>query len=573
MATADEYAAWIVKNADKKGSPEFDTVAAAYKDARTKADVPRETYDPSEGMSTTEKVLAGAGKALSDTGRGIGQLAGKGLDLVSPGASQRLGLPQDADIAETRRLDTSLMNTGAGMAGNVGGNVLMALAPGGALKGAATLARTAGAARAAGALEGAGAVALAPTTLRGAATLGAGLGAVQPVTNNLERLQNIGLGGAAGAGGQAAVNSLARVVRPNTSVAVRGLMDEGVTPTPGQILGGGFKRAEEGLTSVPIIGDAIKSAQTRAVTDLNTAAFNRALAPVGEKLPKGLGGREAVDYVGETLGKKYDALLPNLTTQADGQFISEMQSLRNMMGSGSIDPAKAAQFEALLNNQVFAKFQPGAGGAPTLTGQTMKQIETDLGQLSSKFQRSLDPDQQMVGDALQEVQASLRNAVMRNNPQVAPELQRINEGWANFKRVQRAASSVAAEGGQFSPAQLQAAVKATDRSKDKAAFARGDALMQDLAEPAKSVLGPKVPDSGTPFRMLTTLGAGGAAGGLIGPGTAAAILAGPALYSRAGQNALATVLARRGAAAEPTANALRRLAPYTTAPAIGLSEQ
>jgi hypothetical protein len=34
MATADEYAAWIVKNADKKGTPEFDTVAAAYKDAR-----------------------------------------------------------------------------------------------------------------------------------------------------------------------------------------------------------------------------------------------------------------------------------------------------------------------------------------------------------------------------------------------------------------------------------------------------------------------------------------------------------------------------------------------------------
>lgn len=34
MATADEYAAWIVKNADKKGTPEFDTVAAAYKDAQ-----------------------------------------------------------------------------------------------------------------------------------------------------------------------------------------------------------------------------------------------------------------------------------------------------------------------------------------------------------------------------------------------------------------------------------------------------------------------------------------------------------------------------------------------------------
>ena len=34
MATADEYAAWIVKNADKKGTSEFETVAAAYADAR-----------------------------------------------------------------------------------------------------------------------------------------------------------------------------------------------------------------------------------------------------------------------------------------------------------------------------------------------------------------------------------------------------------------------------------------------------------------------------------------------------------------------------------------------------------
>lgn len=41
MATADEYAAWIVKNADKKGTPEFDTVAAAYKDARQPTSEPR----------------------------------------------------------------------------------------------------------------------------------------------------------------------------------------------------------------------------------------------------------------------------------------------------------------------------------------------------------------------------------------------------------------------------------------------------------------------------------------------------------------------------------------------------
>ncbi len=34
MATADEYAAWIVKNASKRGTPEFDIVAKAYQQAK-----------------------------------------------------------------------------------------------------------------------------------------------------------------------------------------------------------------------------------------------------------------------------------------------------------------------------------------------------------------------------------------------------------------------------------------------------------------------------------------------------------------------------------------------------------
>lgn len=34
MATADDYAAWIVKNQDKRGTPDFDTVAKAYQEAK-----------------------------------------------------------------------------------------------------------------------------------------------------------------------------------------------------------------------------------------------------------------------------------------------------------------------------------------------------------------------------------------------------------------------------------------------------------------------------------------------------------------------------------------------------------
>jgi hypothetical protein len=555
----------------------------------------RERYNPTAGMSGTEKFLAGAGKAMSDTVRGAGQLVGRGLDAVSGtggGAplSQRLGLPQYSDIEETRQLDAPLMDTGAGVAGNIGGNVLMTLVPGAAVKGVATGASALQAARAGGtaaqvlraapratnALERVGQSMLAPTTLRGAAALGAATGALQPVVSEGERTSNALFGAGAGAGGQAAVNALARVVRPNTSAAVQTLLNEGVTPTPGQILGGAFKRGEEALTSLPVVGDAIRAGQTRAVEDLNRAALNRALAPLRAlgpsalQVPRGLRGREAVEYVEDQLGARYDRLMPKLTTRADGQFIQDIQQLRNSMANGAIDPAMADRFEKLLNNQVLVKFQ---GPQATLGGDTLKAIESDLGNLWREFRNSPDPDKRKLGDAIRQTQDILRRTVERSNPQVANELRAINQGWANFKRVQNAAGRVAAEDGIFSPAQLQGAVRAGDRSKDKGAFARGSALMQDLSDPAREVLGNKVPDSGSPFRLLMTLGATGAAGGLGGvPGVAAAMAA-PVMYSRPGQNALATLLARRPAGADQAANALRRLAPYAAPAAIGFQEQ
>jgi hypothetical protein len=165
--------------------------------------------------------------------------------------------------------------------------------------------------------------------------------------------------------------------------------------------------------------------------------------------------------------------------------------------------------------------------------------------------------------------------VTRNNPAQAAELKAINTGYANFKRVQRAAAGLGAEDGIFSPAQLQSAVKAGDRSKDKSKFARGEALMQDLSEPGKAVLGNKVPDSGTPYRTLAALGLGGAGAGYAGvdPTTIGGAALIPLAFTRPGKNALAALLARRPDSAEPVANALRRLAPYAALPAIGASDR
>ena len=127
--------------------------------------------DPTEGMSGKDKFLAGVGKAMTDTARGVGQMFG--------------AVSRD-DVAESRRLDSSLMDTGAGMAGNFAGNVAM-LAPTAMIPGAATI--------------------------PGASIIGAATGLAQPSTSTGETLQNTALGGAAGATGQWAANKLPGLAR------------------------------------------------------------------------------------------------------------------------------------------------------------------------------------------------------------------------------------------------------------------------------------------------------------------------------------------------------------------------
>jgi len=76
MATAEQYADWIVKNQSKKGTPEFDTVAEAYKVARA---------EPAQEVAPVEQVEQPQRRA-TDTGFAQGLVAGAagiGKNLLS----------------------------------------------------------------------------------------------------------------------------------------------------------------------------------------------------------------------------------------------------------------------------------------------------------------------------------------------------------------------------------------------------------------------------------------------------------------------------------------------------------
>lgn len=71
MDRAEQYADWIVKNADKRGTPEFETVARAYQAAR-QAPIPEVPADP--------PAVVKAGNALNDIPRQIGLTARYGME-------------------------------------------------------------------------------------------------------------------------------------------------------------------------------------------------------------------------------------------------------------------------------------------------------------------------------------------------------------------------------------------------------------------------------------------------------------------------------------------------------------
>lgn len=561
MAKAEDYAKWIVANQDKQGTPDFETVAKAYQEAKA-----------AEGLQAAP---APAGEGMPAARVGAAQPADYEFSKTVESALPSLYRNTIGGLVEAV---SSPLQTAQGVADIARGAFykampepvqrgLTAIAPYNPLGSPETLARSQAMASAVGQDY--------------ARTYGTGAGFQKMVEEDPFRVVGdvstvLGGGGAAlraaNMGGRTAqvanaltrggeltspINMLTRpaaaMVSPTVDPGVRALMAEGITPTTGQILGGGYKRFEEGLTSIPVIGDYIKSAQARAVEGLNRAAINRSLTPIGEALPPDVIGRDAIQFAKDKLGEKYDNLLPKLTVQADPTWLGQIGSLKQMVQRAAMKDETKNFINKTIDDNVLNRFQ----GQNAVTGETLKNIQTNLNNDISRFGKSTVPDDILVSQALKEVRSNLLDLIRRSNPQNAAELKAIDTGYANFKRVEKAAGLIGAEEGIFSPAQLQSAVKASDRSKDKSQFATGEALMQDLSETGKTVLGNKLPDSGTPYRSLAALIASGGAAGAGYPAIAAGMLAGPALYSAPGQRLAAAALTARPAGAAAVANQLR----------------
>jgi hypothetical protein len=399
------------------------------------------------------------------------------------------------------------------------------------------------------------------------------VGAEQPETDySGEKVKQAAIGAALGPLAPAVTGAASRVISPKASVNpnVQMLRKAGVTPTMGQTLGGNIGKAEEKLMSLPLVGDLIGSARGRANTQFERAAYNRVLEPIGGKLPMGLKGRDALNFTEGTLKNNYNRVLDSIGAIApDEQFGSRVSELTNMVNKAAIPQASKDKFTFLLD-----KVNSGLDENGVMTSEAYKALESSLAADVRKLTSSQDIYDDTVAQAGKQLVTNLTDMLERQSGPLAKELKDTNKAWANFKRVQRAASSVGAQEGQFTPSQLQSAVKASDKTKDKAAFARGDALLQDLSEAGKTVLGNTVPNSGTAERLL--LG-GGAIGAMFEPTVGLPLLGGASLYTQPVQSGINALLTNRPQSAAPFAELLRSrqqyLIPGISAAGFGLLNQ
>lgn len=158
-----------------KTQPQPQQSSGSWQDAPLVEVAPEKPINPTDGMSTTQKVLAGVGKGMVDMGRGAGQL---------------MGLVSEEDIEKARELDAPLMNTTSGKVGNFVGQVAGA-APAMLIPGANTYA--------------------------GASLIGAGLGALQPTVQGESTLTNVAMGAAGGLAGQKLGNVIGGALTKKTA--------------------------------------------------------------------------------------------------------------------------------------------------------------------------------------------------------------------------------------------------------------------------------------------------------------------------------------------------------------------
>jgi hypothetical protein len=386
-----------------------------------------------------------------------------------------------------------------------------------------------------------------PQTLSQAVAGGAAYGAATMP----ERLSGGVAGGIGGGIGYGVPAAIGKAVAPRVNPAAQELIDSGATLTPGEILGGLVQRSEDALTSVPVVGDAIRSAKGRSIADFNRRVINEAIEPVGGVLDDSVDvGRSAIGKAQDIVSDEYGEVLSSMSARIDPQFLSEIDNLKKM--AQQLPKAYRKRFIREIDDKLLRPFE---NENEMLLGETFKEIDSGLRTMYKKAQASSNQFERDYGDALRSAHLSLMDLAKRQNPAMSQRLANADKSYAKLSRIEQAAGYEGAREGVFTPSHLLRAIK---QNTSKKRYAAGGGFGQASTEGAKDILSQTVPDSGTPLRSIIALGAGG----MIDPNIAVGMLAASAPYTRTGTRIMQGALTRRPDYAGPIRSVLDAAAPY-----------
>jgi hypothetical protein len=241
---------------------------------------------------------------------------------------------------------------------------------------------------------------------------------------------------------------------------------------------------------------------------------------------------------------------------------SGFDAIKNRYAKGKLSDADKNQL-----NQLIDSYADDLRNRQVITGQSVQGIKQDLREMAATYSSGVG-SQKILGNALKDLEGFYMNVLKNQNPAYASELRKADSAFRDFVRVQTAMSKTRGSEGVFTPAQLEAAVRQTDKSARKGAFARGAAPMQDFSGVATSVLGTKVPDSGTAGRGMT---AAALTGGLsmVDPRMAALSAISSLPYFNLGEKLL---FAPRPAAFSEAVQRARAASPFAVPGLLGLTQ-
>lgn len=385
-----------------------------------------------------------------------------------------------------------------------------------------------------------------------------------------ENNDNRALGAGVGAGtalvasplGQLGAKALGGAIRGVANPAVDRLRAAGIPLTVGEVLGGGWKKAQDAMTSVFGPGNMVERRYADGRRALNEAAFNQAGEPIGASIDAV--GQEGIQRLEQAKDAAYSKALDpvslNLNTPSFTDPMRGILDAASAIPAGELPPGYAANsIKRFVGNNIMPD--------GTMAGRDFQTAYRGLAQTANRAAPKVEgPD---VSAALGQAKDILTSALEEQNPGAFSDFLNANaahrHGSVLSKALEAAQNQVSDAGEQlFTPAQLGRAATNNARTfGGKAAASSGNRPFNQLALDAQQVMSSKIPDSGTPGRLLmmkglATLGAAGAPG-VVGYGADGT--EGGVEGAGLGLGALSLLGTRRGQQLL-TAALLKRIAPF-----------